>query len=153
VPEGALWLGWSLGGLFALQAALTRPDLRGLVLAASSPRFVAAPDWPRGTPASALAGFADDLRNDYAGTIGRFLALDLVDAPGNPQALRRQLLERGAPEPQAIRDGLDVIQPPTCAGAGLAAGAQPVAGRPPRPHGQPGGNARRRRAGPAGPFR
>jgi pimeloyl-ACP methyl ester carboxylesterase len=76
VPEGALWLGWSLGGLFALQAALTRPDLRGLVLAASSPRFVAAPDWPRGTPASALAGFADDLRNDYAGTIGRFLALD-----------------------------------------------------------------------------
>lgn len=110
VPEGALWLGWSLGGLFALQAALTRPDLRGLVLVASSPRFVAAPDWPRGTPASALAGFADDLRNDYAGTIGRFLALDLVDAPGNPQVLRRQLLARGAPAPQAIRDGLDVIE-------------------------------------------
>ena len=37
----AVWLGWSLGGQVALRAALDHPgQVRGLVMVASSPRFV-----------------------------------------------------------------------------------------------------------------
>ena len=46
VPN-AFWLGWSLGGLIALEAALRAPQrVRGLIEIASSPRFVRGPDWP-----------------------------------------------------------------------------------------------------------
>src|SRR5690606_495519 len=41
----AIWLGWSLGGLFALRAAASLPTVRGLVMVAATPRFVRAPDW------------------------------------------------------------------------------------------------------------
>ncbi len=51
----ALWLGWSLGGLVALRAALDYPaNVRGLVMIASSPRFVSAPDWPHGVAADCV---------------------------------------------------------------------------------------------------
>src|SRR5690242_9447668 len=58
----AIWLGWSLGGLLALQAALDESEnVRGLVLIASSPRFVAGGDWPLGVAAKVLAGFSAGL--------------------------------------------------------------------------------------------
>lgn len=39
VPDDAIWLGWSLGGVIAL-AATQFATLRGLVMVASSPRLV-----------------------------------------------------------------------------------------------------------------
>src|SRR5690606_40237197 len=54
VPR-AIWLGWSLGGLVALHAALDRPaQVRGLAMLCATPRFVAAPDWPHAMPAETL---------------------------------------------------------------------------------------------------
>ena len=45
-PPRAAWAGWSLGGLLALQAALSMPDrVARLVLVAATPRFVQGPDW------------------------------------------------------------------------------------------------------------
>ncbi len=35
----AVWLGWSLGGLFALHAAATLPQVRGLIMLAATPCF------------------------------------------------------------------------------------------------------------------
>src|SRR5450759_3330651 len=62
----ALWIGWSLGGLVALRAALDHPaNVRGLTMLASSPRFVSAPDWPYGVAASVFAEFDVELRNRY----------------------------------------------------------------------------------------
>ena len=65
-------LGWSLGGQIALQLAAadarraTCPVRAGaaaaihrLVLVATTPRFVAAPDWPHGAPAERLAAQAE----------------------------------------------------------------------------------------------
>ena len=40
----SIWIGWSLGGLVAMQGAITHPDsVRGLGLIAASPRFVVKP--------------------------------------------------------------------------------------------------------------
>lgn len=115
----ALWLGWSLGGLFALHAAATRPgQVRGLAMIASSPRFVRAPDWPDAIAPALLHRFAEDLASDYSGTIDRFVALDLIDrhAPsagedrGRPSPLRQAILARGEPSPAALDQGLALLE-------------------------------------------
>jgi len=44
----APWLGWSLGGLFALHAAVTRPmQANALIMLCSTPRFVRADEGRR----------------------------------------------------------------------------------------------------------
>jgi pimeloyl-[acyl-carrier protein] methyl ester esterase len=112
VPN-ALWLGWSLGGLVALQAALQRPQaVSGLVMLASSPRFCQATGWP-GVDAGVLAGFAEKLQTHYASTVDGFLALDLINLPAGQQAARAlhaDLLAVGQPTAQAIATGAHLLQ-------------------------------------------
>ena len=110
----AVWVGWSLGGSVALHAALAHAaQVRGLGLIASSPRFVAAPDWPHGVSADVLHGFAGELALDYRSVIERFLALETL---GSAQAqvelrgLRAQVFERGVPSLAALQDGLRILE-------------------------------------------
>jgi pimeloyl-[acyl-carrier protein] methyl ester esterase len=111
-PARAVWIGWSLGGMLALQAALNRPArLAGLILAASSPRFVQAVDWP-GVPAQVLAQFSGDLQSDFRGTLARFLTLQLrgsMESRPALQQLRARLLDAGTPQMPALRDGLAML--------------------------------------------
>jgi pimeloyl-[acyl-carrier protein] methyl ester esterase len=114
VPAGAAWLGWSLGALVAMAAALARAPAR-LVLVGATPRFTLAPDWPHGVEPAVLEAFAADLAHDPEATLQRFLALQTRGAEGaraTLRALRAGSLRRGAPHPQALRGGLDVLR--TC---------------------------------------
>lgn len=110
----AIWLGWSLGGLVALEAALKQTShVRGLVLIASSPRFVVGPDWPLGVAPDLLAEFRDGLASDYRGTIERFLALEAMGsdhARSELRELKSHVFERGEPAPSALADGLKVLE-------------------------------------------
>jgi pimeloyl-[acyl-carrier protein] methyl ester esterase len=110
----AVWVGWSFGGLVALHAALMRPrTVRGLVMIASSPRFVAAPDWPHGVALEIFAQFDAGLRRDYAATIERFLALEAMgsdDAQAELRALKAQVFARGEPALTALEQGLKVLE-------------------------------------------
>ena len=166
----APWLGWSLGGMFALRAAATRPArVPALVMVCSAPRFVrdaagvaavAAPTGvvlaesasvgaataattptetsagipaetpaetppagpsPAGTIAPArygmspeiFAGFAQGLRDDYHGTLERFIALEAFgsdDARGELRALRTEVFARGEPPAAALAQGLDLLR-------------------------------------------
>jgi len=113
-PERAVWIGWSLGGLLALEAALRAPErVRALVLLTATPRFVRAPDWPAAMDAEVLARFHDDLLADPAGTLQRFLALQVMGseaARDTLRTLRRELAQRPAPVPAALALGLDLLQ-------------------------------------------
>ncbi|WP_374357581.1 alpha/beta fold hydrolase, partial [Chitinimonas sp.] len=72
-------LGWSLGGAVGAQWALQNADkLRSLTLCASSPCFMQRDDWPHATPSTTLAAFAHSLADDYAATLERFLALQVM---------------------------------------------------------------------------
>ncbi|MBL8297458.1 MAG: pimeloyl-ACP methyl ester esterase BioH [Rhodanobacteraceae bacterium] len=109
----ALWLGWSLGGLVCIEAARQqRPLVRGLVLIATSPRFVVGDDWPQGVAADTFRQFGDGLRSDYHRTIERFLALE---AHGSERAqselreLRAHVFDRGEPALRALCDGLEIL--------------------------------------------
>lgn len=96
----AVWLGWSLGGLFALQGAATLPQVRGVAMIASTPRFIRGEDWPHAAEASLFAQLEHDLLADHDGTIARFLALDLHGSSDDPTARRRLLAtlgDRGRP--------------------------------------------------------
>lgn len=110
----AAWLGWSFGGLVALHAALIRPQaVRGLVMLASSPRFVAAPDWPHGVALEVFAQFVAGLRRDYAATIERFLALEAMgsdDAQSELRELKAQVFARGEPAVAALEQGLHILE-------------------------------------------
>jgi len=112
VPAHAHWLGWSLGGLAALQHAADHPGApRSLILVAATPRFVADSDWP-GMDAQTLAAFADGLRGDYMGTLRRFLALQVHGVANRTALLRRltdQLLRCPTPSPAALAAGLAVL--------------------------------------------
>ena len=113
VPD-AVWLGWSLGGQFALRAALDHPDqVRGLVMVASSPRFVRDEnDWPHGVSSSLFGDFGDALRRDFRGTLEGFLALEALgsaSAQDELRALRAKAFERGEPTPDALQQGLALL--------------------------------------------
>ena len=113
-PGHAVWLGWSLGGLAALQAALDEPSRVARVLTvAGTPRFVQAGDWPRAVAPAVFDGFASDLQGDYPGTVRRFLALQ---ARGSDQgrdtlrALRGLAPEEGTAAPPALAQGLGILR-------------------------------------------
>ena len=80
-PDKAIWLGWSLGGLVASQIALTHPErVQALVTVASSPCFSARDEWP-GIKPDVLAGFQQQLSDDFQRTVERFLALQTMGQP------------------------------------------------------------------------
>jgi pimeloyl-[acyl-carrier protein] methyl ester esterase len=135
VPERALWLGWSLGGLVALQAAATSPArVRGLVMIAASPRFVRSEDWPQGMDASVFHAFATELDRDYRGTVDRFL---MLEAQGSDhmreeiRLLRAEVFSHGEPTTQVLCDGLGLLEHSDLRASlsGLAAPSLWIAGR------------------------
>ncbi len=111
----AAWLGWSLGGLFALHAAATRPRaVSGLAMLCASPRFVRDGDaWPHGMSAEIFRGFAAGLRSDSNETLDRFLtlvAMGSADAKAELRTLRAALGARGGPAPRTLADGLALLE-------------------------------------------
>lgn len=111
-PRRACWLGWSLGGLVALQYALDAPrEPVGLILVSASPRFVSDGDWP-GVDPETLQGFAAGLDADYLNTLRRFLALQIQGCEhgaGLLRDLRREMM-RFPPAPEALRIGLALLR-------------------------------------------
>lgn len=113
VKEPLRVLGWSLGGMLALRWARTQPErLAQLVLVATTPRFVAAADWPYAMAPATLARFADELRVAYRLTLQRFLTLQVqgsVEGIALLKQLRARLFERGEPSPRVLRDALALL--------------------------------------------
>jgi pimeloyl-[acyl-carrier protein] methyl ester esterase len=111
-PQPAIWLGWSLGGLLALDLALRYPQhVAGLILVAASPRFTQAEDWPHATARQVLQEFSRQLQEDSQGTLQRFLGLQVRGADSAREQLRilRPLLAAYPPRPEALAGGLRLL--------------------------------------------
>lgn len=113
VPR-AIWLGWSLGGLYALQAALDFPgQATGLAMLCASPRFVRGEGWPHAVSPEILQDFGRDLGGDYEGTLERFLALEALGsdcAQADLRKLRADTFNEFRPQVRALTEGLDVLE-------------------------------------------
>ncbi len=113
VPSSAVWLGWSLGGLVATQAALLAPErVEKLITVASSPKFLQGEDWP-GIKPEVLEGFKLSLQADFKKTVERFLAIQTLgseNARGDIKALKLALAEKPLPDVHALEQGLNLLQ-------------------------------------------
>lgn len=114
LPDDSLLVGWSLGGLLAMQLAhQAQAKLRGLVLIGTTPCFVARPGWPHAVATGVFEGFAQDLALDYANTLRRFLALQAQGSASMREVLRDlrlRLLALPRPADAVLRGGLDILQ-------------------------------------------
>jgi pimeloyl-[acyl-carrier protein] methyl ester esterase len=112
-PPRAHWLGWSLGGVVALAAALAAPArVARLVLTATTPRFVQAAGWPQAQTEAAVARFESRRRTDNRGVVRDFLALQVLGderAQATLHELRRRVLDGGEPSTAALAAGLAVL--------------------------------------------
>lgn len=113
MPDRAIWAGWSLGGLVATQAALRYPErVSALITIASSPCFMQQDSWP-GIAPKVLAQFSEQLCQDPAKTIERFLAIQAMGsatAKEDIRQIRTQVLARPLPDNQALALGLMMLQ-------------------------------------------
>lgn len=120
---GAVWVGWSLGGLVALAAALRAPEaVRALVLIGATPCFVERNGWPEGMDRDRFEDFRARCRTNPAATRSRFLAMTMRGDRFGKDGLRAlRTLDRSAPAPApaALCTGLRVLAQTDLA-AGLA---------------------------------
>lgn len=112
-PKQAIWLGWSMGGLVASQIALQHPErVSGLITVASSPCFAAHDEWP-GIRPEVLAGFQQQLSEDFQRTVERFLALQTLgteSARQDARLLKAVVLQHQMPEVSVLTGGLDILR-------------------------------------------
>jgi pimeloyl-[acyl-carrier protein] methyl ester esterase len=106
-------LGWSLGGQIALDLAAAMPaQIDKLVLVATTPRFVAAADWPYGMKLEAITKMATQLRGDYQQTVRDFLDLQVrgsMDGTNVVEQMRHALSVHGEAKPEALEAGLNTL--------------------------------------------
>lgn len=111
VPDRAAWLGWSLGGLIAMRAALDS-CVSKLVLVAATPRFTATDGWPHAQPAEVVDRFGRELVANFRKTVQDFLTLQSLGddrAREQVRAIRPLLFEHGEPDPRGLAAGLEIL--------------------------------------------
>jgi len=91
VPDNAIWLGWSLGGSVALQAALHQQNkIKALFMMTATPCFAQLDDWRCAMPQTTLNKFFMNLEDNSQKTLIRFLSLQ-IEGCDNARALLKQL--------------------------------------------------------------
>lgn len=113
LPQDAIWLGWSLGGMVTLAMAQRYPEkVRKLILLASNPRFVQTDDWPCAMAAEVFNTFSASLADDQQLTLQRFIMLQAKGANQPRQVIKQlseQLAQQHEPEPEALQAGLNCL--------------------------------------------
>lgn len=114
LPDGAVVVGWSLGGQVAMRVALEYPEkVARLVLLATTPRFVAAADWPHAMGREDLEAFGAALQAEPRATLLRFISLQTRGMEGQKamlQQLRQTLLAAPLSHPVALEAGLTMLR-------------------------------------------
>ena len=74
IPENAILVGWSMGGLISQAITLKYPQkIKKLILLGSNVQFMATDNWPNAMQAKVLDGFIGELVNNFKRTLQVFL--------------------------------------------------------------------------------
>jgi len=113
IEPDSMILGWSLGGMIAVQMALDNPEyVNRLILVASSPQYFKSEDWPHAVSRELLQSFASELLADFKATILHFLAIQALgsdNAQDEIRLLKKRVFRDGLPDPKALKSGLDIL--------------------------------------------
>lgn len=114
LPSDALWIGWSLGSLVAMQAAMDNPSfVRSLVLVAGTPSFSQRSHWIHGVDPAVLETFGRDLVRHYERTLSRFIMLQIRGSEAAREvarSLRDKLGQAPRPRLQVLEAGLRMLR-------------------------------------------
>jgi len=110
VPTGAVWVGWSLGGVVAMAAAASSGTVGALTLISASPRFIIGTDWPHAVAPERLAELETSIQQEWRGAWSRFLTLQLRGLDN--ATIRRFRAEMLAypPSQDALTAGLQILR-------------------------------------------
>jgi len=113
LPKSARWLGWSLGGLISIAFAKQFPErVNKLVLLASTPCFVKKPDWTCAIEPEVFQDFANNLDDNPAETLHRFLLLQARGSVHSRDTIRQlaaQVAIEKPPVAEALQAGLFLL--------------------------------------------
>lgn len=113
LPDTAYWLGWSLGGLISIAFADRFPHrVTKLILMAATPCFVKEDDWDCAMDASIFKQFAENLNDNQAETLQRFLLLQARGSEHSRDTIRQlseQLSVENPPRAEALQAGLELL--------------------------------------------
>ncbi len=101
-PEQCTWLGWSLGGMLAVQAAARAPErIKNIMTLCSNAKFLADNKWKSGVPQPLYNGFMESIDNPKL-TLRRFAALTVVgEQKGMLQSLKWLQQNTQVPQPSS----------------------------------------------------
>lgn len=106
-------IGWSLGGLITLNILKRKNiNVNKVVFIATTPCFTKKSGWANALEQNVFDGFAEDLQSDYKKTLKRFLSLQTRGsdlAREDLRELNKKLNERGNPELEALKNGLNIL--------------------------------------------
>ncbi|MBK4775763.1 pimeloyl-[acyl-carrier protein] methyl ester esterase [Candidatus Pantoea edessiphila] len=112
LPDQSVVIGWSLGGLIAMQLALIKPKkLRGIITVSSSPKFISTKSWP-GIKPKILDNFKYHVQNNLKQAIERFLILQtlgLKNSHINILNLKRMIFSQPIPSIEVLSNGLKIL--------------------------------------------
>lgn len=113
IPPDAIIVGFSLGGLIGIKLAYQRPDLKALILLASTPCFLNHADWQQGIAAADLENLSNQLKQDKRKALQHFVRLVLNGERPPPAAIKTQLTSdilKHAPTLATLEQGLNILK-------------------------------------------
>jgi pimeloyl-[acyl-carrier protein] methyl ester esterase len=112
LPEKAIWLGWSLGGLLSIaMAERYSKQVSQLILMTATPCFVKQQDWLTAMDKAVFEQFAEQLELDAARTVERFILLQSKGAQQARDTIKALSVAMAKKTPllPALKAGLDCL--------------------------------------------
>jgi len=113
--EPCLLVGWSLGGMLAMQLSAAFPErIAALVLVSTTPRFKASHEWPHGSSNELFEGFSIAVSSGSPKALNRFFALMLHGEEINRSdynAIAKAAVDREqSVSPSGLEEGLKLLE-------------------------------------------
>mgnify|MGYP001593069024 CR=1 FL=1 len=106
LPQNPILLGWSLGGLLAINIANKVP-VSELILVASTPKFVQSNDWQYGIKQANFKQFSDTLQLNPSKGLKRFVSLQTRDK--SQLKSLNQSIDQYPASMQSLNQGLTIL--------------------------------------------
>jgi pimeloyl-[acyl-carrier protein] methyl ester esterase len=111
--DQTILLGWSLGGLVAIEMAKLYPKkISQLILVATNPKFIQSTDWQYAVEEKIFLNFADQLKRNIGKTIKRFIAIQAMGTPTAKEDIKiiQKLIETNDyADYDTLSKGLDIL--------------------------------------------